>query len=451
MGYFDKTFFKFLFVFILILLLTLGFVRYVQADHCTVSKIAIIPGSWENTSTKSSLTLQAQSGANESCHVAQTLRFSITTTGSGSFTTQSGGTLQTWISSGSANRNFYYNHPSGENFTLTATAGYGGATDWTPTFSTTYPENTGAPTTTPNSEPHGESAKGPSGDSEESSHYGAIPLSAFSVDHKFKIGAGRSRTVAVGAPVELRVETNLEDLRNVVFRWSLGDGQVKEGTVLTHVYEHPGEYVVILNGRSAKHGQAVSRVNINAVPADISISSVSPDKIEISNNSPAEVNLYGRALVTANNVFVFPQDTIIKARGKVSFAKSVTGISATDTKKVRLVSDGESIDRAGTISRAKFDEVTTVMALENLIEETRHNIAVLEKPAVPKPAQARQPTLADKAPMPPPADLSQSASVAVAFSSPPPDAAPGHPAPPPEVSKPKWAWLRTLKSFFLGK
>ena len=123
-----------------------------ESTQCSISKIAIIPGSWENTDTKTSFTLQAQDADGVSCQASQTLRFSLQSNASGSFTTQSGGNLSFFISSSTANRNFYYdNHPS--SYTLTATAGYGTASDWAAQFSTTYTTNAEATTTSATTTP----------------------------------------------------------------------------------------------------------------------------------------------------------------------------------------------------------------------------------------------------------------------------------------------------------
>ena len=123
-----------------------------EPTQCSISKIAIIPGSWENTDTKTSFTLQTQDAEGVSCQASQTLRFSLQSTVPGSFITQSGGNLSFFISSSTANRNFYYDdHPS--SYTLTATAGYGTASDWPAQFSTTYSTNAEATTTSATTTP----------------------------------------------------------------------------------------------------------------------------------------------------------------------------------------------------------------------------------------------------------------------------------------------------------
>lgn len=323
---------KFVLVFSLIL-----FPLGAAADHCTVSKIAIIPGSWENTATKTSLTLQAQDSAGTSCHVSQTLRFSLESNASGSFTTESGGSLSYFISSNSANRNFYYSgHPSA--YTLTARAGYGTADSWVEQFSTTYSAGSvSSPSTAESS-----SASTNTSDSSGSSvHYNATALSSKKPEQVSSVSAGRDRVGTVGSPVEFRAETNFAYTKSTLFRWNFGDGSEGAGAVLNHVYDYPGEYTVVLNA-ALPEGQAVSKINVKIVDPQLNVVSANPQRIEIKNNSKHEANLYGHALAVGDNVFTFPLDTIIKPGQSLFFSSRVTGLRPTGNTSVSLVVVGDT-------------------------------------------------------------------------------------------------------------
>src|SRR3989344_1961964 len=104
--------------------------RTVLAAHCTVSGIAIIGGAWEHTSGQTSYTVQAPGRARPECHVGETLRLSFESSGGGTFTGQTGSAVQKWIATGSANRNFYYQHAAGATDVITIKAGYGTADSW---------------------------------------------------------------------------------------------------------------------------------------------------------------------------------------------------------------------------------------------------------------------------------------------------------------------------------
>ncbi|MEX2010223.1 MAG: PKD domain-containing protein, partial [Parcubacteria group bacterium] len=329
----------------LFLLSFLLFPLFAQADPCTVGKIAVIPGSWENTSTKTSLTVQAQTSAGESCHVPKTLKLSFSSTASGSFTAQGGGAIQAYISASDANRNFYYTHSAGENYTLTINADYGTASEWSTQFTTTYTSgSSGTSTTTEEEVPPTESEESSgSSSSSSSSHHSATPLSTLTSTSKFKVGAGRERLTHIGTPIELRAEVSGEESNKINFTWSLGDGSVLVGETVNHTYVFPGEYHVVLNATTREGVEAVSRTKVRVHSAEVSITSVTQERIEVTNNSPEEMNLYGRALVMQDRSFIFPKDTIVSARGRISFPSSVTKLSPQSPDDVFLLSHGQSI------------------------------------------------------------------------------------------------------------
>src|SRR3989344_9210735 len=137
------------------------------------------------------------------------------------------------------------------------------------------------------------------------------------------VSAGRDRVGTAGSPLEFIAETDFEYTKSSIFNWNFGDGSQGAGSIITHTYEYPGEYVVILN-TSLPQSQAVARVNVKIVEPDIEIASASPEKISLMNNSNSEINLYGRALWSTEKIFLFPKDTIIKAGQNISFGSRVT-------------------------------------------------------------------------------------------------------------------------------
>ena len=316
-------------------LLLISWPQILLADHCTVSQIAIVPGSWENTSTKTSFILQTQDSSGTSCHVTQTLRFSLESTITGSFTGQTGNALQFFISSNTANRNFYYDGHTSASYTLTARAGYGAADSWTTQFSTTYNSGTssgGSASSTPETPSSVTSQVSNSG---SSVHYNATSLSNKKPETASTVSAGRDRLGAVGSPIEFRAESNLSYTKSSLFRWNFGDGTEGAGEVVTHSYEYPGEYTVVLNA-ALPEGQAVSRIAVKVIDPHITIVSATPERIEVRNNSKQEVSLYGRILASGGNVFAFPLDTIIKPGQSLYFSSKVTELYPTNTAGVML-------------------------------------------------------------------------------------------------------------------
>lgn len=371
-------------------ILSLLFVVWPQiilAGHCTVSQIAIIPGSWENTGTKTSYTLQVQDGGGTFCHVSQTLRFSLASSGPGTFTGQTGNALQLFISSNSANRNFYYDGHDGGDYVLTAKAGYGAADAWTELFITTY--NTAAisnteeedtlATTTADTTTTDTITTTSSSNTIFSAHYSSSPIIRLNQPVDVVVGAGRDRLGSVGSPLEFKAEVNFDYTRNSIFKWNFGDGTERVGDMLNHTYEYPGEYVVVLNV-STPAGQAVARTNVKIIEPELGIVLVVPERIEIKNNSKYEISLFGRALVAGGKVFVFPQDTIIKAGQSISFSTKVTRLDLTGRSGAYLAVVGTEVRPQEVMAKMEEQRLEKIASIRDEIAAlNQRRLALLQR------------------------------------------------------------------------
>jgi hypothetical protein len=363
----------------LLLVSTLLFAPFqVYADHCEVSKISIIAGPWENTSSRTSYTIQAQDQSGASCHAAQTLRLSFISSGNGTFVGQTGNAVQTFISTNSANRNFYYDNSTGEHHDITVSAGYGTASDWVVAFSTTH--NTANSFTSVDDDdevnPQPSTKTQTTTPTPSSSHYVSTPVTTVKHVAKLEVGAGRTRLGTVGTPMEFKAETKTENTRSSQFRWSMGDGSTKSGPVIAHSYEYPGDYVVVLNMISGDD-VAVARTLVRIVEDSLSVSYASPSRIEVSNGSKSEVNLYGRALVAQGKMFVFPQDTIILGGQKLSFSSGITGVEPVQGLGVRLVVVGDDPGRMRVIMSDETEKLEHIAQLQVELAELQQKLAVL--------------------------------------------------------------------------
>jgi hypothetical protein len=90
------------------------------------------------------------------------------------------------------------------------------------------------------------------------------------------------------------------------------------------------------------------------------------------NNFSREINLYGRSLASANTVFQFPQDTIIAAGQRISFASSITGITEPAGAHIIIGKEENEEDKLAQITKL-YDEVS-------LLEE---KVARMTPPASP--------------------------------------------------------------------
>lgn len=205
-----------------------------------------------------------------------------------------------------------------------------------------------------------------------SSHYSATPISNEVIESRATLSAGRDRTVIAGTPIEFRAETNQTTSKQNIFSWNFGDGTISGGQEISHTYEYPGEYVVVLSA-DFSNSEAVARVNVKVVEPELSITVANTDRIEITNNSKYEANLFGRAVVSGEKYFIFPKDTIIKAGQKVSFSSKVTGLSSPFSDVAILVLKEGSLTpdirkQINKNKRAKINEISNnIAALERQI------------------------------------------------------------------------------------
>lgn len=202
--------------------------------------------------------------------------------------------------------------------------------------------------------------------SQSSVHYSAEPVSeAEEIEPEFILSAGRDRIGVVGSPIEFRVETNYSYSRQNIFSWNFGDGTQGGGPVLNHVYEYPGEYVVVLSA-SIKGTEVVSRVNVKITDPKLSVRSATPERIEIANGSEYEVNLFGRELAVGSKVFAFPKDTIIKSKQSIFFSSKVTGLLPANVHEVLIL-----------VKRNKTEQIEFI---QNQIASLRQQVANVSEP-----------------------------------------------------------------------
>lgn len=174
-----------------------------------------------------------------------------------------------------------------------------------------------------------------------SAHYGGISTSEGFRTETLPLGLGRERVSAYGSPMEFRVDTNLNSDGYGSFSWNFGDGSQAGGSIVSHTYNYPGNYVVVLNA-SLKEGTAISRVNVRIVDPQFSIVSADGSQVSLKNNSSYEVSLFGRALVSGEKFFPFLKDTIIGPQESLSFSSNVTGLTSANQSNVYVAVLGDT-------------------------------------------------------------------------------------------------------------
>ncbi len=380
------------------------------------------------------ITIQLQDSSSASANSTETVDVAFSSTSAtGEFLSPSSENEVTkTISTGSANKNFRYRDSTSGTFTLAVTAtGRTSGAVWSVNQAITLSSTSSATvsSTTPTSSEQS-STPAPSsggrhfGPSITYVYYSALPLSDVKEEKQPGFGAGRDRVGTAGSPLEFKVESDISHRKNNIFKWNFGDGTEVVGETVVHTYEYPGDYVVMLNS-SLFVGRAVARTNVKIFAPELTISSASPERIELKNNSPHEVSLFGRVLVAQGNSFVFPQDTIIKAGQSISFGSKVTGLLPTSVSEVSLLVVG-SVEPPKMVARIEEEKARQVAYLENQIALLQNQLA-----RMPRAIQTPTPATVAAAPFPTttPVEVKPESQTATAVKS---------------------GWLGTLKRFLMG-
>lgn len=166
--------------------------------------------------------------------------------------------------------------------------------------------------------------------------------SSFPVEPQIFASAGeKKRTATVGGATTFSGRVwglKKEPIENARMLWNFGDGSTAEGKTVLHTYRYPGTYIITLDASSGYYS-ASDRVTIEAVSADIVISSVGDSQslfVELYNKSHYELDLSFWSIRADNLTFVIPEHTFVATGAKIKFAREVTGIVSSFSASVAL-------------------------------------------------------------------------------------------------------------------
>jgi len=154
--------------------------------------------------------------------------------------------------------------------------------------------------------------------------------------------AGKDRNAFVGFPVEFSghaLGLYDESLPYATYRWNWGDGSTGIGATTTHIYVHPGEYVVTV---MAINGQFRDRIRLNVLVSvpEITIEKVIPGNagaVFLRNASSHEIDLSGWVLrEDGGGVFTVPEYTFILSGKTLVLGNEVTSLAYSGERKIVL-------------------------------------------------------------------------------------------------------------------
>ncbi|MBL7045151.1 MAG: lamin tail domain-containing protein [Parcubacteria group bacterium] len=164
-------------------------------------------------------------------------------------------------------------------------------------------------------------------------------INNFPTEQQIFADAGGDRSVVVGADTLFEGKAlglQKEPLKNARYVWNFGNGETKEGQNVLYYYDYPSEYVAILNVSSGQYS-ATSRIIVNAYSAEIALSKVESNFVEVYNKSNQELNLSWWQLEAQEERFMIPKDTIVLPNKKLILAKNITGLDTSVKESVSLL------------------------------------------------------------------------------------------------------------------
>ena len=325
---------KWRFLLLLPLLLSPIFITSAVSDSITKLVFTSEPITVAPNELSSQITVQLQNSLGASEETSETVDVLFTSSSAtGEFLNSSGSTVTKTMSTGTANKNFYYRDSSAGTHTITimATGRVSGFSVST-SQSIVVGNNTGSQvqgTSTSNSVTPvqiGGSSGGVWGSGEEETD-------------DFSVSIGKNRTGLVGVPIYFTATLSPRSYEGEAeIIWSFGDGVGALGAASHHSFLFPGDYVVVARARVGSEF-ATARIIVRVQPLGVSISEVTPGSegyILISNNSPTDAHLGNFSLNKSAQVFRLPQDFVIMQGASLRLSALVSGINPKGGDMVEL-------------------------------------------------------------------------------------------------------------------
>jgi hypothetical protein len=364
------------------LFLIILFLIFPAISFADVSKVVFVtdPQTIKPDILSGPITIQTQDSGGNEYKTPETIDIQfISTSATGQFLGSTGKPATTYMSSGTANKTFYYKDSSEGTFTITINirgrnSGIELDADQTITVSSGASQNNNSDN---QSEVLGDSDtdnQSPSAQLAQSSGGGST-TNVSTQNAKFEISAGSDRATSPGSPIWFQavVKKNTTGA-NAELNWSFGDGNVGVGQLVSHTYKYSGDYVVVL---SSKAGDifSVSRLKVKVTDLNILVA----DKggyLEISNNSNAEVNLFNWKVENAGKGFIFQPNTIILPHSSIKVEKNLLTMKGYDNS---LGTSLKNSLKEEIFAIAPVKEINFVEASKNLENIKREAVVIQEK------------------------------------------------------------------------
>jgi hypothetical protein len=211
----------------------------------------------------------------------------------------------------------------------------------------------------------------PTATSSISTHYGQESVSTYKEPTSFQVTSGRNRLGYIGLPflfeAKSKVSSGSTDVRCKYF-WNTGDGYSEKGRTLEHYYKYTGDYNLVLNGECGGL-KSISRTIVKVVEPNLVVSRNSDGSVKVQNNGDYEINLFSLQIVSENENYVFPLDTIVSPKKGIDLPSEYTGLSASAKGRISLESEAGQIFAQAEAKQqvASFSDIAEIPEVEVVI------------------------------------------------------------------------------------
>jgi hypothetical protein len=130
--------------------------------------------------------------------------------------------------------------------------------------------------------------------------------------------------------------------------WNFGDGssyeQINNFEKFNHIYDYPGEYVLMLEyylNSISKIPDVVNKMTIKVLPTTVVISKIGDDKdffIELTNNATSDIDISNWVIKAFGKIFILPKNSIILSKKQMTISGKITGFKLADQYDLKLFS-----------------------------------------------------------------------------------------------------------------
>ena len=152
---------------------------------------------------------------------------------------------------------------------------------------------------------------------------------------KIRAYAGRDKTSVAGSEVvfggkALGWQDDILSGDQIRYMWNFGDGILRDGKKITHIYEYPGTYTATLYVVSGEESEADS-IKVTIADNPVRINEIMPGKngwIELVNPADVDVDIGAWRIKSDSSAFFsLPSRSVLAARSFIVLTATTTGLS----------------------------------------------------------------------------------------------------------------------------